>query len=319
MMSDYGWIDDFITAKKPFAVCALPDSNEVKVFTHFDNDTLRNDAGDVFNIEPESGGDFSSPQNTTTEQAHSIMVEHAVDAIKLGVVQKVIISTLKHAERNGQLMSSVFERLLTSYPTAFRYVCFHPAYGLWAGASPELLLKKEGNNYYTTALAGTIKSEANQPQEWNDKLIHEQALVTNGITSHLKTIGIYDLNISEPKPHKAGPVTHLKTDIDFVTEASLGHVLEALHPTAAVCGFPREEAKALYRSLEEHERRLYTGYLGVKQADGDLRYFVNLRCMQIFDDHFELHVGGGITSGSIAKDEWEETENKAKVLRQVIQ
>jgi len=40
--------------------------------------------------------------------------------------------------------------------------------------------------------------------------------------------------------------------------------------------------------------------------------------MQIFDDHFELHVGGGITAGSIAKDEWEETENKANVIRSVI-
>lgn len=318
MMSDFNWIDEFISAKKPFAVCALPDSHKVRVFTHFENDTLQSDAGDVFNIEPESIGDFSSPQEATTEHAHSLMVQHAVDAIKSGTLQKVIISTIKHAERNGQLLSSIFESLLTSYPTAFRYVCFHPAYGLWAGASPELLLRKEGNNYYTTALAGTVRTVTNQPLVWNDKLIHEQALVTNGITSHLKTIGIYDLNVSEPKPHQAGPVTHLKTDIDFVTEASIDHVLEALHPTAAVCGFPREEAKALYRSLEEHERRLYTGYLGIKQANGDLRYFVNLRCMQIFDDHFELHVGGGITAGSIAKDEWVETENKAKVLRQVI-
>jgi len=130
-------------------------------------------------------------------------------------------------------------------------MCFHPAYGLWAGASPELLLKKEGNKYYTTALAGTVRTTTNQPPVWNDKLIHEQALVTNGITSHLKNIGIYDLNVSEPKPHQAGPVTHLKTDIDFVTEASIDIVLEALHPTAAVCGFPREEAKELYRSLEE--------------------------------------------------------------------
>jgi len=110
MISNFNWIDEFISEGKPFAVCALPDSNEVKVFTHFENGTLQNDAGDVFNIQSESGGDFSASQGgdfsasqkATTEQAHTTMVEYAVDAIKSGTVQKVIISTIKHTELDYQ-------------------------------------------------------------------------------------------------------------------------------------------------------------------------------------------------------------------------
>jgi isochorismate synthase len=52
---------------------------------------------------------------------------------------------------------------------------------------------------------------------------------------------------------------------------------------------------------------------------GDEIHFVNLRCMQVFDDHFELHVGGGIVAGSTAADEWHETEIKANVLRNLLQ
>jgi len=52
---------------------------------------------------------------------------------------------------------------------------------------------------------------------------------------------------------------------------------------------------------------------------GDELQFVNLRCMQVFDDHFELHVGGGVVVGSSPEEEWQETEMKADVLRRFLQ
>lgn len=314
-MLSFEWIDRLVSEGKPFAVCAFPNENEVHVFDEWNGQMLFNHAGDKFVIQSESASDFSKPQNITTKQAHREMVESAVAAIKNGSPQKVIISTIKQVSRSGQALSAVFEKLLMTYPTAFRHISFHPQFGTWMGASPELLLKKESHQYCTSAVAGTVKTNANQAPVWNEKLIHEQALVTSGIVNHLNAIGVSELKVSEPKAHQAGPVTHLKTDFQFQTTISCDKIIEALHPTAAVCGFPREKAKTLYHSLEKHQRRLYTGYLGVKKASDNLCYFVNLRCMQIFDNHFELHVGGGITAGSIAEDEWEETEQKADVLR----
>ncbi len=318
MISDYNWIDHFISEGKPFAVCAFPNESDVQIFDKLNGDVLRNSNGDEFIITPESLGNYALHQRVTTENEHSCMVNEAVEKIKNYALQKVIISTVKYVERNAQSLAQVFESLLSSYPTAFRYLCFHPKYGTWAGASPELLLKKEGNHYFTTSLAGTIKTDNSTAIVWNEKLIHEQAIVTDGIKTQLESIGVYDLKTSEPKAHQAGPVTHLKTDFQFESSISSDKIIEALHPTAAVCGFPKEAAKTLYHKLEKHERRLYTGFLGVKKSNDDLCYFVNLRCMQIFDDHFELLVGGGITLGSVAKDEWEETEHKANVLKNVI-
>jgi isochorismate synthase len=310
-------IEQLLHSRQPFAICALPGEQRVHTFCTWQDGQLRNDAGEAFVIHPESLGTYDQPQRITTQEEHHRMVMAAVAAIEGGTAKKVIISTIKHVARTADTLSSVFERLLTTYPSAFRYLLHHPLYGTWAGASPELLLKREGMQYSTIALAGTLKTEAGQAPVWNDKLIEEQAIVTRGITAHLQGIGVTDIRTSAVHNHTAGPVTHLKTDIAFHTDIDPATILSALHPTAAVCGYPKAEAMQLYRSLEQHERRLYTGYLGIERPEG-FAYFVNLRCMQIFDDHCELHVGGGITAASIAKDEWEETENKAEVMRRVI-
>jgi isochorismate synthase len=67
------------------------------------------------------------------------------------------------------------------------------------------------------------------------------------------------------------------------------------------------------------QRRLYAGTIGLRFNSGDELHFVNLRCMQVFDDHFELHVGGGVVAGSSREEEWQETEMKADVLRRFLQ
>lgn len=310
-------IEQLITSSKPFALCALPGEPHLQVFDVWKDSRLYNQEGHAFIIMPESEGHFSQPQDITTEDEHHRMVTAAVAAIQAGQPKKVIISTIKHVARTTDSLAHVFEKLLATYPTAFRYLLHHPVYGTWAGASPELLLRKEGTHYSTIALAGTVKTEAGQAPVWNGKLIEEQAIVTHGITTLLEGIGVKDIQVSPVHNHQAGPVTHLKTDIAFDSEIHPASIVSALHPTAAVCGYPKAEAMQLYRTLEQHARRLYTGYLGIERPTG-FAYFVNLRCMQIFDDHFELHVGGGITAASNAKDEWIETENKAEVMRRVI-
>lgn len=316
-MSDSSRIDELLLSEQSFTICAFPDEEELHFFISQKKGSFENESGDCFIISPEGSYDFDKSQKETSKDEHRKAVSLAIDAIRSGELQKVIISTIKHSMRSGVALSSIFEALCSSYPTAFRYLCSHPTYGLWMGASPELLIQKKGNHYFTTSLAGTVRSGGETPV-WSQKLIDEQKIVTQGIQSHLKAIGVEKIYLSETRAHIAGPVTHLKTDIDFTSEIQPDKIVNALHPTAAVCGLPKEKAKELYHSLESHKRKLYTGYLGVKKANGDLSYFVNLRCMQIFKDHFEIFVGGGITADSIPDEEWAETENKAKVLRDIL-
>ena len=121
-----------------------------------------------------------------------------------------------------------------------------------------------------------------------------------------------------PYTAQAGPLAHLKTDIHFSSTAPTNFWLTALHPTPAVCGLPRAAALRFIAEHTPFDRRLYSGRMGIAFPDGNEIHFVNLRCMQVFEDHVEIHVGGGIVAGSSAEDEWRETELKADVLRTLL-
>ena len=70
----------------------------------------------------------------------------------------------------------MIERVLNLYPKAFRYVWYHPITGLWCGASPEVLLKTNGDFFKTMALAGTQKHIDNKIIKWNLKEKKEQQM-----------------------------------------------------------------------------------------------------------------------------------------------
>ena len=120
------------------------------------------------------------------------------------------------------------------------------------------------------------------------------------------------MHASAPETIDAGPVQHLRTTVEGDLHGlPLGDVALALHPTPAVCGTPREAARAVIARVEAHQRGLYTGFWGPWSADGRTALYVNLRCLQVFHDRASLFVGAGITAGSDAHAEWEETTQKA--------
>jgi isochorismate synthase len=100
-------------------------------------------------------------------------------------------------------------------------------------------------------------------------------------------------------------------------QSNWGELINALHPTPAVCGLPRERALKLIAQHETHNRNFYAGLIG-KKSKQELAVFVNLRCMQVTKNDFLLYIGGGITQQSIPENEWNETENKAKTLARVL-
>ena len=91
-----------------------------------------------------------------------------------------------------------------------------------------------------------------------------------------------------------------------------------LHPTPAVCGLPKEEAKQFILDNELYNRDFYTGFLGELNLKGQTNLYVNLRCMQLKDNRISIYVGGGITADSNAENEWEETVIKAKVMKNAL-
>jgi len=112
---------------------------------------------------------------------------------------------------------------------------------------------------------------------------------------------------------RSGQVIHLKTEFSFNGKSIVSNFIDRLHPSSAICGKPREKAMVFIKENEPHNRKLYTGYLGY-ESDSEMRYFVNLRCMEIHKHTATLYLGGGITKQSILENEWKETEDKAQSL-----
>jgi len=237
-------------------------------------------------------------------------------AIQVGLI-KVVLSriTLKPFPINQQ--ATYFDKLCEAYPNAFVYAFDDAILGKWVGASPEILLRRVKQHFFTMSLAGTQKISENR--EWTEKEKNEQLLVTDFICSELSAQNIETVEQMGPYDHVAGPVKHLRTDIGFYADPQFEkEFIQHLHPTPAVCGLPRSMAAEAISLVEEHDRLLYSGFIGWFEND-HTHCYVNLRCGKIIDNVLYAFVGAGITTDSDPELEWLETENKSKTLFDLIE
>ncbi|CAM4402424.1 isochorismate synthase [Flavobacterium terrigena] len=244
------------------------------------------------------------------------LVRNGVSEIEKGIFEKVVLSRKIDISQPIDFIKS-YQNLLKKYPTAFRYLWFHPKVGMWMGATPEQLAKIENNTFETVALAGTqVYSET---VSWQEKEIVEQQLVTDYIKSRTENL-VESLQISESYTQKAGNLVHLKSDISGKLKQNVSEleVINALHPTSAVCGMPLKVARNFLLENEKYNRKYYAGFLGEFQMQEQTNLFVNLRCCEIENTITTIYVGCGITKDSQANKEFIETENKAKTVLSIL-
>jgi isochorismate synthase len=256
--------------------------------------------------------------------AYLEQVNGLVNRMKIGEVNKVVLSRVISKQLpDGFSYDKFFELLDKKYPSAFVYLFYMPGKGIWSGASPETLIKKENTFYETMALAGTQRIEkGDEAVIWQQKELAEQAFVSEYIVNQLKTLGISNYQRFPDETLKAGKLAHICTRFQIPNHEmknKLGKLVKALHPTPAVCGLPREKAWNLIEETEAHDRSLYTGFLGPWNLDGHQHLFVNLRCGQFHADRLDMYVGGGLTAQSVASSEWQETEDKSQTLLSLVE
>jgi len=255
---------------------------------------------------------------------YEYLVTQGIQAIKNEEFKKVVLSRSEDVQLTEFDFIETFQHLVQLYPATFCYCFFHPKIGLWMGATPEKLLKANGNVFETMALAGTQKDNFETEIVWQQKEKDEQQYVTDFIVKRLKEFAA-SVVVSEPYSLKAGSIWHIKTDISGVLKdnSTLEEVVDTLHPTPAVCGLPKKKSKAFILENENYDRTFYTGFLGElnssfegNAASSDL--FVNLRSMQIQDNKAILYMGCGVTKESIPEKEWEESVNKSMTMKRVL-
>ena len=295
-------------------------------FVSFDSKTVLDFKGNLCEISKEEILNLNvSPKSKSplleiakeTPESYAHKISQAKDFIEKNELKKLVLSRRKllmyldiDSEKKLSLAKS-FLKFSESYPSAFCYL-FEKNGEIWMGGFSEVLGKfdKKTNIFETMSVAGTLPLEEN----WSDKEIEEQKAVTDYIHSILRKFSS-NLKVSSTKDLISGNIKHLKTDFSAeINSESLEKIISELHPTPAVCGFPKELCAQGIKSIEHFNRELYAGYIKVETEDF-IYYFVNLRCASFFKNYAILFAGGGITLKSDAQKEWTETELKSLAIQ----
>jgi isochorismate synthase len=295
----------FVQAKAPYDSEGFFISNHNKTAIFKFDEAEGNKYGDFFLSE--------RPPYAVSKKEYLMGAESLLKSFPIFNLSKAVYGRVKSIHFNSKKCNELFELLCDENPKAFVYLISSPQFGTWLGATPEILLSMHGHQGYTMSLAGTRKINA-AAENWKDKEMEEQYLVTEYIQNRLLTQELKEIEQHGPFDMEAGPVQHLRTDFSFYSpDKSAMEIAMELHPTPAVAGVPTKVAQDLIATLEPFHRDLYTGFIGLVSDEHSYLY-VNLRCCQIQEEKAFLYIGGGYTNQSIPEDEWEETENKARTL-----
>ena len=271
-------------------------------------------------------------EDPSKKQEFKSWVSSAIEAIKQGPLQKVVLSRtdVKELPAGFSIVSSL-EELAAAYPNAFVCAISIPALaGIWMCATPEILVEQKDGVFRTISLAGTQSGVDDQGNvlspaqaRWSQKEIEEQAFVSRYIIDCFKKIRLREYTELGPKTISTGNLLHLKTEYIVDTKAMdfpqlPGLMLGLLHPTSAVCGTPKQEAIEFILKTETHDRSMYSGYLGPVNIAGNTHLFVNLRTVKITGNQAEFYAGCGITEDSDPEKEWQETQMKCQTLQRVL-
>ena len=203
------------------------------------------------------------------------------------------------------------------------------------GATPELLLRSNKGLVTSRVLAGTIQRTGDDERDLalagslarSSKDLEEHKYAVQSVSQSLMPF-CSSTNIPEsPFVLHLANVMHLATDVtgvisDSLTPADLFALVGSLHPSAAVCGTPREIAKKVISDLEGMARGRYAGPVGWIDSRGEGELGIALRCAQIDPENkkqIRLFAGCGIVAGSDPKKEFAESQAKLLPIREALE
>lgn len=268
------------------------------------------------------------PVSEEESYAHDFRLFH--DELCAGRFRKLVLSRCSELPVKGDVEAvGWFKQACRCYPRLFIALVYTPQSGLWLTATPEILLEGDASQWRTIALAGTMPlpeqaasdAEVAAAARWSAKDIEEQRLVASYIADCLRRFSA-DVCEYGPRTVRAAHLLHLRSDFTFTLspQAGVGDLLQALHPTPAVCGLPKEEAFRFILAHEHAPRRYYSGFMGPINDNEKLstHLYVTLRCMQLSATCCRLYAGGGLLKESSERSEWQETEAKLDTMRRLL-
>jgi salicylate biosynthesis isochorismate synthase/menaquinone-specific isochorismate synthase len=274
-------------------------------------------------LDPAPTGRFQVSSGMPPEH-YEAAVSRAREIIRSGRLQKIVLAREVQVHAPSEYdPAAVFGVLREAFPSCFVF-CVGRGGATLVAASPELLVRREGQRVSTIALAGSTRRSADPAVDAHlgERLMRdesyreEHAIVARRIERTLNRYAIWVATAPEPTLVRIANIQHLATPI----RAQLAAPVEAIelaglmHPTPAVGGEPSQAALSLIPALEGLDRGWYTGPVGWTDAAGDGEFCVALRCALLRGNLARCYAGNGIVRDSSPAAELAETEIKLQAL-----
>jgi len=264
------------------------------------------------------------------------LVHAALDAFATGSLEKVVAARREAqkapgASEVGAVPTAVLAALddaLAGRDGVALGLCPGHGAGVLVGATPECLVRRRGTTVVADALAGSVPrghgpwEDAAEALRRSDKDLREHGLVRDAVVAALDPWCHAVTHPAEPTVRVLPTLLHLSTRVSGVLrDPDAGDVLAlvgVLHPTPAVCGTPREAARAFIAAHESAPRGWYAGPVGWCAATGEGEAMVALRAAVMRGSWAWAYAGAGLVTGSDAAREWRETDAKLGPMRAAL-
>lgn len=255
-------------------------------------------------------------------------VTTVVEELTNGPLKKIVLARELRLIFNSQVEAEeILENLYLQQHESFLFA-FEANGDCFIGASPERLVKKQGNEIFSTCLAGSISrgDTAVEDRILGETLLNDQKnliehqYVVEMIKEALEEACDEIILPDKPQLMKIRDIQHLYTPVigKCHQDTSLLLLVERLHPTPALGGLPKKEAIEKIRQIEELDRGLYAGPIGWLDYRGNGEFAVAIRSGLIQGNEASLFAGCGVVADSDAESEYQETGLKFRPMLRAL-
>ena len=256
-------------------------------------------------------------------------VERAKEYVRAGDIIQVVLSQ----RFSGDVTVDPFDvyrvlRTLNPSPYMFFLRCDDT---LVVGASPEVMVRKEGERVELRPIAGTrprgksVEEDRSLEEELlaDPKERAEHVMLVDlgrndlGRVCRTGTVQVTELMTVERYSHVMHIVSNVCGELNPGMDAF--DLVRATFPAGTLSGAPKVRAMEIIDELEPVRREIYGGAVGYVSFSGNMDLAIAIRTLVVRGGRFHLQAGAGIVADSDPASEYQETVNKAMAVVRAIE
>ena len=252
------------------------------------------------------------------------LIKRAKESIKNSSLEKIVVANRQKIHLSKIDIGKTIQNLIIRYPNCTTFM-YKNGESIFFGSTPEKIFDYNGEVLRIQALASSIPNDGQKFSEIessfkNCTLRNEHNIVVNHFIQRIKSISKEKIIISDPMIIELENIYHLLTKLQIKIK-HLNHlnILESLHPSPALSGYPVDEAIEWIRKYETFHRGWYSGTIGYID-NNESHFYAALRCANFLSNKQTImaYAGNGIVENSNADFEIKELKSKFKVIKNSI-